>query len=139
MKSLITAAALATAVMLSAPAADACDGSPMTTQIGKIDVESLAALMPSKVIFDANGEKTRKTYGVIPKARMLTNHASYDVAKTLPKNKDESLVFYCAAEACSASTVAAQRAVDAGYKDVAILPVGIIGWTKAGHKLDSKK
>jgi rhodanese-related sulfurtransferase len=34
---------------------------------------------------------------------------------------------------CGASHVAAERAIEAGYSDVAVLPDGIKGWKQAGQ------
>lgn len=134
MRTPLVALAFTAAVFASSPA-DACEGMPVTTQIGKIDVQSLAALLTSATpptVFDANSEETRLKYGVIPQAKLLTHYQKYNVVAELPKAKDSELVFYCAAEACASATIAAQTAVDAGYKNVAVMPAGIKGWKRAG-------
>jgi rhodanese-related sulfurtransferase len=82
-------------------------------------------------VFDANGDKTRAKFGVIPGAVLLSDIASYPL-DVLPAAKDRKLVFYCANTKCTASHVAAQRALDAGYADVSVLPDGIMGWKQAG-------
>jgi galactitol-specific phosphotransferase system IIC component len=51
---------------------------------------------PGMMIFDANGERTRARFGVIPGSRLLSSADDYDVAKELPANKNTVLVFYCA-------------------------------------------
>jgi hypothetical protein len=48
------------------------------------------------VILDANVERTREKYGVIPGARLLSSYDDYDVTKELPSAKNSRLVFYCA-------------------------------------------
>ena len=48
------------------------------------------------VILDANVERTRERYGVIPGARLLSSYDDYDVAKELPPARQARLVFYCA-------------------------------------------
>lgn len=83
-------------------------------------------------IFDANTAETRKSSGIIPGAKLLETSSSYDVAKTLPADKNASLVFYCANTQCMASHGAAKRATAAGYKNVAVFTDGIEGWKKAG-------
>jgi len=102
-----------------------------------IKAGELASLLEKKdakvAVFDANNEDTRKKDGVIPGAKLLSDHKGYDVAKTLPSEKDTKLVFYCANEKCMASHKAAERAVGAGYKDVAVMSDGIQGWVKQGH------
>jgi rhodanese-related sulfurtransferase len=81
---------------------------------------------------DANGSQTRTSQGIIPGAVLLTSSSQYDV-KELPANKDTKLVFYCMNEKCGASHMAAQRAIENGYTDVAVLPDGITGWKRGGQ------
>jgi rhodanese-related sulfurtransferase len=85
---------------------------------------------------DANGESTRKRMGVIPGAVLLTDSGSFQLAE-LPADKSKPLVFYCANTYCGASHEAADKAVAAGYRHVAVLPDGIAGWVKAGKRIDS--
>jgi len=50
----------------------------------------------SKVmVFDANPPEVREEEGVIPGARMLSSDDDYDVASTLPPDKNTPVVFYC--------------------------------------------
>ncbi len=100
-----------------------------------VTVDELAALRTTgkTIVVDANGAETRQKYGGIPGALLLTHYADYDVAKQLPHDRSKKLVFYCANEQCMASHKAAQRAVDAGYADVSVLPAGIMGWKRAGQ------
>lgn len=81
---------------------------------------------------DANSTETRSKMGVIPGATLLTSSSQF-AATELPAARDSKLVFYCASTRCSASKVAAQRAVDLGYTDVSVLPEGIKGWVAAGQ------
>jgi rhodanese-related sulfurtransferase len=80
---------------------------------------------------DANGDATRKKRGVIPGAVKLSDYETYLPAE-LPTDKARPLVFYCANEQCGASHTAAEKAVLAGYRDVRVLPAGILGWVAAG-------
>ena len=65
-----------------------------------IHVADLAKLMADKDahvnIFDANAPETRAGFGIIPGARLLASDDSYDIATTLPPDKNAKLVFYCA-------------------------------------------
>jgi hypothetical protein len=69
-------------------------------QFRLIHVKDLVAMRADPnshaVIFDANVERTRDQYGIIPGARLLSSYDSYDVAKELPRSKNARLVFYCA-------------------------------------------
>lgn len=143
LKHLVIAAALASAPALVAPAL-ACDGEDKvhTASIGTVTVDQLAKQLEATktakakpattvAIFDANTEKTRAEKGIIPTAVLLPSSSDYDLA-LLPKDKSGEVVFYCAAEMCSASKTAAKRAVEAGYTNVNVLPEGIAGWVKAG-------
>jgi rhodanese-related sulfurtransferase len=116
-------------------AAVACEGMQQASvEPKKVTVAEVAAWTKEKKAtpIDANGKETRTTQGVIPGAVLLTSSSTYDV-KELPANKANKLVFYCASEQCGASTTAARRAIEAGYSDVAVLPVGISGWKKSGN------
>jgi hypothetical protein len=65
-----------------------------------INVTDLAALRADPnshvVILDANIERVRNKYGLIPGARLLTSYDNYDVVTELPPAKNAKLVFYCA-------------------------------------------
>jgi rhodanese-related sulfurtransferase len=103
---------------------------PQVKQVTLSELDKL--IKEEKVsIFDANSDKTRAKYGVIPGAVLLSDIASYPL-DVLPSAKDRKLVFYCANTRCTASHVAAQRALENGYADVSVLPDGIMGWKQAG-------
>ncbi len=87
----------------------------------------------SATLVDANGQSTRSEYGVIPGAILLSDYHDYDVASELPTDKNAKLAFYCSSTRCSAAPRAAEKAVEAGYTDVAVVPEGIKGWVDAGH------
>ncbi len=108
-----------------------------------LNVADLKSLLlsssPEKLlILDANRENVRNEQGVIAGAKLLTSSSSYDVSTELPASKDTKLVFYCYNERCTASHTAAQRALEAGYKDVAVLSPGIIGWKNSGGAIQPK-
>jgi rhodanese-related sulfurtransferase len=89
----------------------------------------LAAPGPHPVLYDANVESTRTHVGVIPSAHLLP--VDGDVLRYLPGDKTRALVFYCANTYCTASHLAAERALDAGYAKVSVLVDGIYGWRDA--------
>ena len=64
-----------------------------------IHVQDLSRLMNDKnaqpYIFDANPQDVRESMGIIPGAQLLSSSDGYDVAKTLPADKNARLVFYC--------------------------------------------
>lgn len=84
------------------------------------------------VTVDVNVEKTREKEGVIPGAVLLSSSSFFELTE-LPSDKSRQLVFYCMNQRCGASHQAAQRALEAGYLNVAVLPVGITGWKAAGQ------
>lgn len=106
-----------------------------------IHTNDLSTLLSSKneklVVYDVNGEKTRKEDGVIPGAKLLSSPNKFDVAKELPAAKDSKLVFYCANTKCTASHMAAERAFENGYTDVNVMADGIQGWKKAGKPVST--
>ena len=104
----------------------------------KVTVDELSKLLEKNkkdattvAVFDVNGDDLRKSKGSIPGAVLLPSAARFELT-SLPAKKDSTLVFYCANEQCGASHTAAQRAIDAGYKNSKVLPAGIEGWVAAG-------
>ncbi|HXN12917.1 MAG TPA: rhodanese-like domain-containing protein [Candidatus Acidoferrales bacterium] len=108
-----------------------------------IRADQLASLMANPNshvnIYDANGWGLRSTSGVIPGAHLLSSDDKYDVATTLPPEKNAKLVFYCADTQCTASHEAARRAMAAGYTDVSVMSDGIKGWVDAGKPVEHPK
>ncbi|MES2637745.1 MAG: rhodanese-like domain-containing protein [Pseudomonadota bacterium] len=102
--------------------------------VKEISVKEVQQFVDSKAknvaIFDANNEEARKDAGVVPGAILLTSYNKY-VLTELPKDKNTTLVFYCYNSYCQASKAAAERAIDAGYKDARVMKAGIVGWNKA--------
>lgn len=99
-----------------------------------ITVGQLASLLESgdpPKLYDANGDRTRREYGVIPGATLLGSSRDYPLA-LLPPSPATHLVFYCASSWCGAAEMAADRAMRHGYTRVSVLPEGIKGWTQAG-------
>jgi len=105
---------------------------------GEVSIDEFAASIASGACtpVDANGEPTRKKFGVIPGAVLLTDYETYTAAE-LPSDKSKQLVFYCANEQCGASHKAAQKAIVAGYTNVRVLPAGVLGWKNAGKQLQT--
>lgn len=107
-----------------------------TQTVKTITVADLVRLQKEKKaeVVDVNTSETRTKFGVIPGATLLSSASKYDPAKELPATKDTPLIFYCANTKCQASHVAAERALENGYKDVSVLPDGIMGWKQSGQK-----
>jgi rhodanese-related sulfurtransferase len=105
--------------------------------IKEASVDEVAKFVKEKTatVVDANGAETRREYGVIPGALLLSSHREYAMAE-LPASKTNKLVFYCGGTMCRASDKAAARAVQAGYSDVSVLRDGIKGWKSAGQPTD---
>ncbi|HWU88773.1 MAG TPA: rhodanese-like domain-containing protein [Kofleriaceae bacterium] len=104
-------------------------------EVPTISIDELAARLAKGDCraVDANGEPTRRRFGVIPGAVLLSDSETF-LPRELPADKSQGLVFYCANEHCSASDEAAERAITAGYTDVKVLSAGIAGWAKAGKQ-----
>jgi rhodanese-related sulfurtransferase len=91
----------------------------------------------SATIIDVNDEETRTTKGIVPGATKLSSYDKFAMTE-LPADKNATLVFYCYNTLCPASGLAADRAIDAGYKDVRVMKAGIIGWKDAQEKASAK-
>ena len=136
MKNLTVCLGLAVSMAACNKAKTDMSAEAVAVAVAKVSVEQLAEQLKSSApptIFDANGDSTREQYGTIPGAKLLESSSNYDVHATLPSNQNSDLVFYCANTSCSSAEGAAQRAVEAGYKKVSVLPQGIRGWVDAGQ------
>ncbi len=107
-----------------------------TSKISRLSPDELEKLSGKVAILDANSERTRKKHGKIPSATLLSHYADYKMEE-LPKDKNKQLVFYCSNTQCGASKKGAKRALLAGYTNVSVLPVGVIGWKEAGKKTET--
>jgi len=137
MKTLFAAAVLACSFV--APAALACDGEEHNASAATpkpVTVAEMVQLQKSQAgkPVDANSAEFRAKNGVIPGAVLLTSSGMYDPNKELPAAKDSKLIFYCASEKCGSSHKAAEKAIQAGYTNVMVMPEGMNGWKKAGQK-----
>ena len=135
MKRILLSVALATSfVSTAALACDGHDEKQASVEPTKATVADVANWTKAKAAIpvDANGKETRSKQGIIPGAVLLTSSSTYAVTE-LPADKNAKLVFYCANDKCSASHAAAKRALENGYKNVAVLPDGIAGWKQAGQ------
>ena len=130
-KSLRVGGALAAALLVG------CEAD--TTGLVTLTVPELATLLEGEsgpVLCDANSPKTRARHGVIPGALLLSNYRDYEPGAELPADKGRKLVFYCHSEMCGAAVGAARKAIAGGYTDVAVLPAGIRGWSRAERPID---
>lgn len=84
-------------------------------------------------VFDANSRELYEARHV-PGAVWV----DYDAfaREQLPADLATPLVFYCYNEQCSASHVAAERAIDFGFTNVAVMGAGIAGWQAAGQPIE---
>ena len=129
-------AALAVACHSTAPTPSPSAGeqaAPTSAKvIPEVTVTQVASFAKDKraTVFDANDADTRKEFGVVPGAVLLTGK-EYPLS-ALPAAKSDKLVFYCGGTQCRASDKAAARAASAGYSDVSVMRAGIRGWKEAG-------
>jgi rhodanese-related sulfurtransferase len=123
----------------AAPAADETAKTAKADEvaIGTVTAEELEKQIESGdcAVLDANGDKVRQEYGKIPTATLLSHYKDYELSE-LPADKAAKLVFYCSNTQCGASKKGAKRALAAGYTDVNVLPVGVMGWKEAGKKTE---
>lgn len=117
----------------SAPTPSAEQAPAAEGKIPELTVSEVDTLVKAKTatVFDANDSDTRKEYGVVPGAVLLSGK-DYPLS-TLPASKSDKLVFYCGGTSCRASDKAAERATTAGYSDVNVMRAGIRGWKDAGQ------
>lgn len=59
-----------------------------------------------------------------------------DWERLLPKDKNKTLIFYCANRLCNASELAAYAVMKKGYTNVYQMPDGIFGWRMSGRPVE---
>ncbi len=127
--------ALATFAPISPAVADeSCEACCASTSIQQASLEQVRAIATGKtkgVIIDSRSSYAFKQ-GHIPKAISLP--VDDMTASRLPKDKGTLLVFYCGASACGLSAEAAQKAVQLGYKKVAVYKGGWQGWNQTASR-----
>jgi len=127
-------ATLAVACHTSSSSSSSEQASPADEKkIAEVTVTDVERFVKDKsaTILDANDGDTRKEYGVVPGAVLLSGK-DYPLS-ALPASKSDKLVFYCGGTQCRASDKAAARAASAGYADVSVMRAGIRGWKDAGQ------
>ena len=105
-------------------------------EISVTDVNSLVG-SKSAVIIDVNGTDSYNA-GHVPGA---LNYAAIEdhLAASLPKDKNATIVAYCANPKCGAYTRAATAAQKLGYTNVKHMTAGIAGWKEAGMKTEAAR
>jgi rhodanese-related sulfurtransferase len=103
------------------------------------DVQQFVSAKTANVtIVDVNDDETRRDKGMVPGATRLSSYDKYAMSE-LPADKNSTVIFYCYNSLCPASALAADRAIDAGYKDVRVMKAGIVGWKAATAALEKNK
>jgi rhodanese-related sulfurtransferase len=110
---------------------------PKKTRIKFITKEELLEMMYNQDKFKLVEVLSSDAFkqGHLPNAINIPLNEIDKMAKELLK-KDEKIVVYCASYACSASTNAAKRLVEMGYKKVFDYKGGKKDWTSAGLPLE---
>lgn len=106
---------------------------PKSITLGEL-AERIKRQEPTLHIFDANPHEMYEQRHV-PGARWVPYHGV--TAEVLPKDRSALLVFYCANPQCSASPIAARKAIELGWTNVYVMPDGIFGWVDAGLSVET--
>lgn len=62
----------------------------------EIDLDEALALHKSgAAFFDVNYDDFRQEHGIVTGAKLIDSPARYDVATTLPADKNAAMIFYC--------------------------------------------
>jgi len=131
---MIAALALLLPTLAAAGAPSAAPAKP--AELSRLSIQQVSELLDKRGkvrVFDNNGPE-RYAAGHLPGAIWL-RYDSIEAAN-LPPDKSVTLVFYCANERCTACHVAARSALGLGYRNVFIMPAGIMGWEKAGKPVE---
>ncbi len=104
------------------------------THVTFIPIEQLLEMIENKESFTLVDVLDADQYeqGHLPGAVSLPSDTIETNAATILPDKKKQLVTYCASYMCHASTEAARKLKDMGYKNVYDYKAGKKGWTAAG-------
>ena len=135
---LIRAALLAILLLQSPFAAAGGGGEPVEAPVydellNQISMREAEMLWKAGVpFFDVNTFEIW-SQGYIPGAKFFNVRNWKDL---LPKDKNQTVVLYCANRLCQASEMAAREVMKLGYTDVRQMPDGIDGWKLSGRPIE---
>lgn len=89
-------------------------------------------------VIDANGTKSWKD-GHIPGAIDYHGCSEAQLKQKLPKDKTATIIAYCGGPGCNAWKDAATKVKKLGYTNIKHFRGGLVGWMKAGKKLEKSK
>lgn len=128
----LTAFAPLSSAVAGGDACEHCAGSAAAIkQVSLQDVKAIVAGKKKGVIVDSRAAEQYRG-GHIPRAISLP--IDEKMAGRLPKDKGTLVVFYCGGEKCPLSTTAAEKAVEMGYKKVAVYKGGWSGWARTASR-----
>ena len=103
-----------------------------------ITIEKLLEMKTNEVPFRLVDVLPSQSYkeGHIPDAVSIPSEEIAQEAEAM-LNKTDTIVTYCAGYTCAASTVAAAKLIDLGYKRVLDFKAGKKAWKEAGFDLET--
>jgi rhodanese-related sulfurtransferase len=104
---------------------------PAIRQASLQDVKGIVAGKKKGVIVDSRAAGQFRS-GHIPRAISIPIDEKMD--GRLPRDKNAFVVFYCGGETCPLSTTAAEKAIELGYKNVAVFKDGWRGWSQTASR-----
>lgn len=125
---------LIVALVLASPAGLSADGPAPPAALTMAQVESLLGKL-GIFIYDVNTPELWEQ-GHLPGAIYINKP---NIKRFLPRDKNATLVFYCANRLCSASGAAAKEAMRLGYRSVFLMPEGIFGWERSGRPVETAR
>jgi rhodanese-related sulfurtransferase len=121
-----------TALVLLSCAAMLGSGEPWAAGLTMAQVERMLG-QPGVFIYDVNPPEIWQQ-NHLPGAVLIDRP---DLKHFLPRDRNATLIFYCANRLCLASSAAAAQASRRGYKKVFVMPEGIFGWVRSGRPVES--
>lgn len=103
-----------------------CKGGDGIRKLSTPEMITALAEKPAPILVDARGNKPDME--MIPGAIALSYDAPDQVIMDTLKDKNATVITYCANVRCSASPTLAKRLMKMGYTNVREYPEGIAGW-----------
>lgn len=127
--------ALAVFGVASAQAQDAPMSIAGTKTVNAEQIIDLVTKKPSLVILDNRKPEDFAAGHIEGAVRLIDTDVTADSLAKAIKAKDTPVLFYCNGLKCGRAAKAAQKAVDAGYKEIYYYALGVEEWSKKGLPL----
>jgi len=110
-------------------------GKKFYTEVTSADVKKMIDEKQKFTMIDARSAEDFKAGHIEGAINVRPDEITAEKMAKIAADKSATLVFYCGGVQCPASTKAAKRAFDLGYKNIVEYSGGVAAWKESGYSL----